>query len=304
MIETSSGQFRSAEEEQAAREFEKGAEEEKSVEQENQKPFDAVIVLGAGIEDPRPVWQEYLQAHPEEKDKVKTGWMLGKDARMRTIAAAEMYRQGLVRQLIFTGGKTAESRGIQESEAEKMRDYAKHLLLRAGVKEEEIEQAITLEDKATNTIENVANVCNIIDQNPNEFRHLAVLTNEYHLKRAKELMQKFGLETTGVVAEEKLKERSSKYQPVIDKFFTSDGYRQRLAGERRWLAGLENLPRYWFPQAMAVDNPKRLYRIMKSIYGPALSQKLGQDAVLKSREGLSQTERAIPPEEWGRKDNQ
>ena len=178
------------------------------------------------------------------------------------------------------------------------------MLLRAGVKEEETERAIILEDKATNTIENVANVCNIIDQNPDEFRHIAVLTNEYHLKRAQVLMKKFGLKTEGIAAEEKLKERSSKYQPVIDKFFSSGDYHKKLAGERRWLAGLESVPRYWFPQAMAVDNPERLYQIMESIYGPALAEKVGQELLLKSRETLRETTRVVPPEEWGRKDDQ
>jgi len=106
MIEGESGQFRSPEEEEAARAFERH-EAESSVEQEKPKPFDAVIVLGSGIED--PFWKWYNEKHQEapiaeaDQDENKA-WMLGIDARMRTIAAAEMYRQGLTNQIIFTGG--------------------------------------------------------------------------------------------------------------------------------------------------------------------------------------------------------
>ena len=49
---------------------------------------------------------------------------------------------------------------------------------------------------------------------------------------------------------------------------------------------------------------KRLYQIMESIYGPALAEKVGQELLLKSRETLRETTRVVPPEEWGRKDDQ
>lgn len=280
-----------------------GLENLEEGETEKLQPFDAVIVLGGGLKDPQ--WKSFQEKYPEGvnprgvKIEKSEGWMLPFDAKLRTIAAAQMYIDGLTREIIFTGGPTAKQRGIEESEALKMKDYAKHLLQRAGIEEGEIDKVIVLEDQATNTIENVANVCNIIDQNKEKYQNLAVLTNEYHLDRAKELMGKFKLETEGVSAEEKLKDRSAKYQRVLDRFFNSPGYQDRLAGERRWTAGLKDLPRYWFPQAMAVNDPDRLSEIMESIYGPAFTQKVGQEAILKSRENLQQTKRAIPPKEWG-----
>lgn len=281
MIESQAGQFRSAEEEQAAREFESQApEEESTVEIEKKKPFDAVIVLGAGIED--PYWQWYNEKHPdrpiseEEREKNK-GLMLGVDARMRTIAAAEMYRQGLTRQIIFTGGKTAEQRGISESEAALMKDYAAMILRQAGLKEEEIEQAIVLEDKATNTIENIANVCNIIDKNPDDYRNLAVLTNQYHLDRAQEILGKFNLEAQGFTAEDLLKSRSPKYNRVIERFFESPAYQDKLVGEMRWTKGLEEMPSYWHPQAWALDDPKRMEYLLTTFGLEQIAQKVGQE---------------------------
>ncbi len=282
-------------------------EAQEKAEKEKPQPFDAVIVLGGGIKD--PLWKSFQEKYPEGvsprgvKIEKSEGRMLPFDAKMRTIAAAQMYIDGLAREIIFTGGSTAKQRGIEESEAEKMKDYAGYLLERAGFQKDQIDQAIILEDKATNTIENVANVCNIIDQNKEKYQNLAVLTNEYHLGRAKKLMDKFQLETQGVSAEEKLRNISIKYQKVLDRFFNSPGYQDRLAGERRWTAGFEHLKRYWFPQAMAVNNPDRLYKIMESIYGPILTQKIGKEAVLKSRENLEQTKRAIPSKEWGEEEH-
>jgi len=278
MIERQPGEYRSEEEAEAARAFER-QEQETSVEQEKRKPFDTVIVLGAGIED--PYWQWYNEKHPdkpisEEEREKNEGLMLGLDARMRTIAAAEMYRQGLTRQIIFTGGKTAEQRGIVDSEAGLMKDYAAMILRQAGLKEEEIEQAIVLEDRATNTIENIANVCNIIDKNPDDYRNLAVLTNQYHLDRAQEILGKFNLEAQGFTAEDLLKSRSSKYDRVIERFFGSPAYQDKLAGEMRWTKGLKEMPSYWHPQAWAVDDPKRMEYLLTTFSLEQIAGKVGQ----------------------------
>ncbi|MCL5407210.1 MAG: YdcF family protein [Patescibacteria group bacterium] len=285
MSEFEPTEFKSEEEWQAALEY------EKSVEIEKPEPFDSVVVLGGGLKD--PLWKTNPKLEKSE------GWMLPFDAKMRTIAATQMYLDGLTKEIIFTGGKTATDKGIEVSEAEKMKEYAGHILQNAGIEDDKINKVIVLEDKATNTIENVANVCNIIDQDKEKYQNLAVLSNEYHLDRAQKLMEKFGLKTQGISAEEKVLDRSEKYQKVLDRFFQSPEYRKKLAVERRFSAGLQNLPRYWFPQAMAVNDPDRLYQIMESIYGPALAQKLGKKAVLESKDDLNQIERKMPPEEWG-----
>lgn len=292
MSEIESTEFRSEEERKAAQEFEEHQEAEGSVEVEKIKPFDAVIVLGGGLKD--PLWKTNNKIEKSE------GWMLPIDAKMRVLAAAQMYLDGITKEIIFTGGKTATDRGIEVSEAQKMKEYAQHILIHAGIASDDIEKAIILEDEAANTIENIANVCNIVDQDKQKYQNLAVLSNKYHLDRAQILMEKFGLKTQAVSAEEKMLDRSKKYQKVLDRFFQSPGYQSRLAGERRWTAGLDSLPRYWFPQAMAVEDPDRLYQIMESIYGPALVQTLGKETVLKSKSNLKEQERAIPPEDWGK----
>jgi len=278
MNEIGKTQFRSPEEEEAARSF-NNREQVASVEQEKKKPFDAVIVLGAGVDD--PFWKRYDETHPEqpigEEDREKNkGWMLGNDARMRTIAAAEMYRQGLTSRIIFTGGHTAQEREIPESEAQKMKEYASFILKKAGIAEDEIERAIILEDKATNTIENIANICNIIDANPDQFQNLAVLTNQYHVDRNQEILGKFNLSAEGISAEDLLKSRSHKYDRIVEGFFNSPGYQDKLAGEMRWNKGLKEMPAYWHPQAWAVDDPKRMEYLLSTFGLEQIAEKVGQ----------------------------
>lgn len=303
MNELESGQFRSDEERQASIEFGKAKEKERSVEQEKLKPFDAVIVLGGGMKE--SMRKTFQQKYPEEisprgvKIEKSIGTMLTFDTKMRTIAAAEMYLNGLTKKLIFSEGMPTD-KDTTESGAAKMKSYAQDILERAGISREESDKAIILEDKAANTIENIANVCNIIDQNPEEYENLAVLSNQYHLERAQKLLGKFGIEAKGVSAEERMPNLSDKYQKVIDRFFASSEYQKRLATERRFIGGLDDVPRYWFPQAVAVDNSDRLMKIVEQIYGPALANKLGKDAIVKGKESIRETKRKIPPEDWGK----
>lgn len=303
MIESES-EFKSPEETQIVQGPEL-QEEQTSVEKERRRPFDAVIVLGCGLDD--PLWKKFKEKYPEGesprgvKIEKSQGWMLGPDARMRTIAAAEMLRQGLTSQIIFTGGRTGEKRDIGESEAQKMKEYAHHLLGvggEEGMSEDEFERTVILEDKATNTIENIANVCNIIDQQPDQYQNLAILTNDYHLKRAQELIGKFNLQAGGFKAEDLMTQRSPKYTKVVNNFFNSPGYKDRMAGEIRWTKGLREMPQYWHPLALKVENPARIDYILKSLGMEQIAEKVGKEALV---EYLRNTTRKMPPPEWGEK---
>lgn len=287
MNEVGSDQYKSPEEEAAAREFE-NREQQSLIEKEKKPQFDAAIVLGARLDEKSSIYN------------------LPENAQVRVMAAAEMIKKGLVREIIFTGGKTNST--IDASEAERMRDYLKELLAQDGMKAEQIEQVeqmVTLEDKAIETIENIANVCNIVDQSPEKYQHLAVLTNEYHVPRAEQLTKNLILEAEGISAEKVISQNSSKRQEILDRVIASADDASKLAVERRASEGLKHgekggIPRYWFPKAMAVENPDRLFQIMASLYGPAFAQKVGREALLKQRETLRNIKRVIPPEEWGR----
>lgn len=287
MIEGGANKFRSPEEEKAAQAFETG-EKESSVEEEKREPFDAVIVLGMRLDEGSPVFN------------------LNEDAQLRTRAAADMLRKGLARRIIFTGGRTNPN--VDGSEASKMKEYLQDLLRDSDISPESIEENVILEDQATNTIENIANVCNIVDQNKEQFQSLAVLTNDYHQARAVQLNEKFGLKTEGVGSETVLA-RNPDNQQILNDFLSSPDYAKKSAGERRWSEGLKHgeeggIPRYWFPQAMAVDNSDRLFQIMASLYGPAFAQKVGKEALLKHRGVLRETKRVMPPSYWGIKEGE
>jgi len=285
--------YRSEEEERAAREF-TNQESDESSEKEKIVPFDAIIVLGCG-----PVKKPLYEQKPE-KFKKSTGWQMNMEAKMRTIAAGEAYLEGLTRKLILTGGKTGGP--DLPSEAEVMRNM---LVKKIKVPQ----QDILIEDRSTNTIENFANVMNIIDQAPQEYQSTAVLSNQYHVNRAKILAKSFSGETQGQAAEPILDRRSEKYRKVLDRFFSSPQYQDKLKGEVRWTRGLDEIPLYWLPQAMAVENPARLKKMLEV-------EKVQQtvDEILKAqgivggldaiedlnqiREIVRSMPREMPPEEW------
>lgn len=86
----------------------------------------------------------------------------------RVAAAADLYRRGQVKTLIFSGGK---GRGVRESEAEVMRSFAIEL----GVSADDI----IIEDKSHSTWENIANVRNLTSQCSN----VVGVSDQYHLAR-------------------------------------------------------------------------------------------------------------------------
>lgn len=95
----------------------------------------------------------------------------------RTLKAAELYKAGKAKYIIASGGKGS---GENISEAEGM----KRILLKEGIPEE----AIILEDKSKNTNENIKNSKKVADDK--NFKSLIVVSNSFHLRRAKILCEK------------------------------------------------------------------------------------------------------------------
>jgi len=92
---------------------------------------------------------------------------------------------------ILTGGQ-GEGEDIPESHA--MREW----LIDHGIEE----SRLYVEDTSLNTIENLENARTIIKENKIDTTDgIAIVTNEFHLKRAKRLMELEGMESYGVAAE-------------------------------------------------------------------------------------------------------
>jgi uncharacterized SAM-binding protein YcdF (DUF218 family) len=93
---------------------------------------------------------------------------------------ARLYKKGIAPKVIVSGGDLASDPATTRPEAEDM----KRLLVLLGVPAD----AITAEDAARNTAENIANVRKIVGDEP-----VALVTSAYHMRRALELARRGGL---------------------------------------------------------------------------------------------------------------
>ena len=129
--------------------------------------YEAIVVLGGGIAPASP-------PHTTEPELTE-----GSD---RIWQAARLYRAGAAPKIIVSGGSFIEQQGgPATTEAEAMRRF----LIDLGVPNE----AIVSEGKALNTIENIANVRDIVKGG-----RVAIITSAYHVPRAAKLASKGGLD--------------------------------------------------------------------------------------------------------------
>lgn len=129
--------------------------------------FDAIVVLGAGINDAgtlRPTVE------------------LAGESRHRTLCGAELYLQGAAPQLITTGGGTRIFGGPGVKVAQAMKDWA----IRLGVPS----QAILTDEEARTTYENALGVKRVLGQ----AKSIVLVTSAYHIPRAMALFKKQGFD--------------------------------------------------------------------------------------------------------------
>ena len=129
--------------------------------------YEAIVVLGGGIAPAAP-------PHTTEPELTE-----GSD---RIWQAARLYQAGAAPKIIVSGGSFVERQGgPATTEAEAMRRF----LLALGVPD----AAIVSEGKALNTIENIANVRDMVKGG-----RVAIITSAYHVPRAAKLAAKGGLD--------------------------------------------------------------------------------------------------------------
>jgi uncharacterized SAM-binding protein YcdF (DUF218 family) len=129
--------------------------------------FDAIVVLGAGINDAgtlRPTVE------------------LAGESRHRTLCGAELYLQGAAPQMITTGGGTRIFGGPGVKVAQAMKDWA----IRLGVPA----HAILTDDDARTTYENAVGVKRVIGPS----KSILLVTSAYHIPRSMALFEKQGFE--------------------------------------------------------------------------------------------------------------
>lgn len=127
--------------------------------------FDAVIILG----------------HGQKKREI------GEILKNRLDKAFEVFQENKEAKMILSGGKNYSK---DFSEAEIMSKYLESRGVEKG--------KIILEDKSRDTIQNLRNSKVIIEQN--NFRNIALVTSDFHLKRAEMIAKNLGLDVVGISA--------------------------------------------------------------------------------------------------------
>lgn len=236
-------------------------------EKKKTKPIDALVVFGGGILSDQDL--ESQERGKSTLGKPEQGWRLPLGAKLRVLAASELYLNGQVEDVILTGGPMKKNEGIEDSEAQLMRDYFLRKLEQrwrsellndykeaegnvrnaegeirpdiAGRINEIIEmrlqdasQHVLLEDKATNTIENFAHTINFIDRNPSKYQNIALLSNNFHIDRIVKLAGKMGVKGQGIGSEDVVADLGPRYETVAKRYFDPEensAYRQEVLAQ-------------------------------------------------------------------------
>jgi len=217
------------------------------VEKEDKRPIDALVVFGFGIRSDVDLEKMYGGTGSNQIETVKDlpRVRLPIGAKLRIVAATEIFLQGQVQDIIITGGRVKESEGVQASEAELMKAYMEKILRKRwrkelkdeGKLEEEIKSEIEhrwsdassrilLEDRATNTIENFSHTVNFIDQNKQRYQKIALLSNEFHIDRIMQIANMLQVRGESVSAEPTVTTKRTHYERLVRNYYDLEGNRE------------------------------------------------------------------------------
>lgn len=165
------------------------------------KIYDAVIVLGKN-------WKQYPPTGANPKNFTLE---LSVESQLSALAAGEMFREGLVKKIILSTGKTA-GRNFP-SEAAAMKKFMKKYFPRVPAK------TIILEERSFDTATNVIEVKKIVKKHG--FNNLALLTTKAHMPRADKLFRHFGLKVHDIYSEDEVKKISIRHRKLVKKYENS-----------------------------------------------------------------------------------
>ncbi|MFH1855086.1 MAG: YdcF family protein [bacterium] len=289
-------------------------------EQESHAPLDAVMVFGIG-----PIQPQGMVGHEGKGHK----YQLVPEAKLNAIAAATLYLEGKTRKIIFSGGATGKMELKNEAgEAVEPHPYprsegqmmARYVMDKFGIPED----AIVVEDKAANTIENIARSLTPIDQKPGEFKNgIGYIGSVHHEARIRKMVKLFGLEgptmssaevldqsraraEAGAPENERVHRNLAHYRKYLEATLDPDKnptYRKRLVEEERWSHGLDKTPSYFLPQLRFIENEGRLKSILKAEKLAEYLKQHGIDDIdladaAELRGILAGISREIPDETW------
>lgn len=234
---------------------------------DKEKPIDALVVFGGGVLSDKSL--EAMDVGKKLIGNTEHGWRLPLGAKMRVLAATELYLGGQAEDVFFTGGAVGSKEGLEKSEAQLMQDYFLGKLkqrwhsdllkeyeeaeenvrneegeIRPDIAErineivemrlQEASQHVLLEDRATNTIENFAHTINYLDQDKDKYQNIALLSNNFHIGRIEKLAGKMGVEGQSIGSEDVVKKMDPRYEKVAKRYFdpeVNEAYRAEVLGE-------------------------------------------------------------------------
>jgi len=186
-------------------------------------------------------------------------------AKMRVLAALELWKKNEVGNIIFSGGKTNPK--LETSEAEAMRNFFLKTLRtdleNTDMPPEKIDQelqradqSILLEDQATNTLENVGYMINMMQEDPDSHCSIAGLSTKFHTSRIKEILDMFGIETDFMFDEEHiLEQRNENFAQIFSNIHDNpDYYDTTLTGENKWMRSLNQQPKYYLTAIAKIED--------------------------------------------------
>ena len=184
---------------------------------ENEKlAYDVVVVLGGNIRKSKDgSWKTTSYIEGDEKS-------IG--AHARTLAAAELYKQGKAKNFIVCTGVTTTLPGtnVIDSSAPSEAFVMKQEMVRYGIPKENI----ILEEESTTTLTNAIEAAKILKQHP-EFARAGILTSFWHLERAMVMIESqrldiFGKSIFPLNADEIIAKRSRRHKKIVSEMKDSD----------------------------------------------------------------------------------
>lgn len=153
-----------------------------------------------------------------EDETSDLGLVLGstdsKILKKRMDVAIEAYKKGKIKKLLFTGGISYKPKifdlRVYTAEAIRMQEYA----IARGVPKEDI----ILETKARNTIENIENSIEIIENENLDIHSITIISSDFHLTRTMLLFKRLGKDKRFKLSLIESKDERTKYVKKEAKF--------------------------------------------------------------------------------------
>jgi len=191
------------------------------------------------------------------------GWTPDLDSHIRALACVHLYKSNKTPpHIIICGGNMLGKYPISLSEV-----LAENLVRRYDIKRGDI----TLEERSFDTTQNIRNANEILENRGIDLP-IGLVTNSYHLSRAYEIADKFGLDFAPISAEDVLLERAKERFDKVE-------HGESLARLSRLVRSYLECPSVRAKQALS----ERIQMVLKLPHGENIATIIAYLSILKER---------------------